>query len=219
MLSLIPRASNIPHELVVLNLVEKEHTRPEYKEMNPTCQVPFINDDGFVLPESTAILRYLAASHHLADHWYPTDVKARARIDYLLDWYHTNIYHTSVYVMERELRPHLWKAERDDSKVKSSEEKMIAAMNLVEEFFLKPEGPFLLGASQPSIADVVFACEYTQTLFLPKAEEEKLLSERPKTKKWLEVMELSLTPHYTEAHKTLPDLIKMVEAVRSVKTL
>ena len=28
-------------------------------------------EDGFVLPESCAILRYLAQRHKVADHWYP----------------------------------------------------------------------------------------------------------------------------------------------------
>ena len=28
-------------------------------------------EDGFVLPESCAILRYLAQRHQVADHWYP----------------------------------------------------------------------------------------------------------------------------------------------------
>ena len=27
--------------------------------------------DGYVLPESSAILKYLAQKHHVADHWYP----------------------------------------------------------------------------------------------------------------------------------------------------
>lgn len=27
--------------------------------------------DGFVLPESSAILKYLAQKHQVADHWYP----------------------------------------------------------------------------------------------------------------------------------------------------
>lgn len=28
--------------------------------------------DDYVLPESSAILKYLAQKHHVADHWYPS---------------------------------------------------------------------------------------------------------------------------------------------------
>lgn len=30
--------------------------------------------DGFVLPESSAILKYLAQKHQVADHWYPSEL-------------------------------------------------------------------------------------------------------------------------------------------------
>jgi len=35
---------------------------------------------------SCAILKYLCARYHLADHWYPDDIKCRARIDEFLFW-------------------------------------------------------------------------------------------------------------------------------------
>lgn len=40
---------------------------------------------------STAILRYLCDSRNLADHWYPSDLKKRAKIDEYLSWHHTNL--------------------------------------------------------------------------------------------------------------------------------
>ncbi len=36
---------------------------PEYRAMNPNGRVPVIEDDGFVLWESNAIVRYLLAKH------------------------------------------------------------------------------------------------------------------------------------------------------------
>jgi hypothetical protein len=51
---------------------------PEYRAMNPNGRVPVIEDDGFVLWESNAIVRYLMASRANGTAWYPTDLKARA---------------------------------------------------------------------------------------------------------------------------------------------
>ena len=51
---------------------------PEFLKLNPFAVVPVIDDDGFILRESHAISRYLAAKHGRTD-LYPTDPKTRAR--------------------------------------------------------------------------------------------------------------------------------------------
>ncbi len=57
----------------------------DYRGMNPNGRIPTINDDGFVLWESHAILRYLANKVG-ADEFYPQKPQARARVDQWLDW-------------------------------------------------------------------------------------------------------------------------------------
>jgi glutathione S-transferase len=44
-----------------------------------------------VLPESAAMLRYLASTHDTARHWYPPDARRRAQIDAALDWQHSTV--------------------------------------------------------------------------------------------------------------------------------
>ena len=58
---------------------------PFYKKMNPNSRVPTIDDDGFVLWESNAIVRYLAAKHG-AGSLYPNDPRQRANSDRWMDW-------------------------------------------------------------------------------------------------------------------------------------
>jgi glutathione S-transferase len=58
---------------------------PFYKRMNPNSRVPTIEDDGLVLWESNAIVRYLAAKHGSGTLW-PTDLKVRADSDRWMDW-------------------------------------------------------------------------------------------------------------------------------------
>ncbi len=60
---------------------------PEYIKMNPNSLVPTIDDDGFVLWESHAIVRYLAAKHGAGTLW-PADLKVRADSDRWMDWTH-----------------------------------------------------------------------------------------------------------------------------------
>ena len=58
---------------------------PFYKKMNPNSRVPTIDDDGFVLWESNAIVRYLAAKHGAAS-LCPQDPRQRADSDRWMDW-------------------------------------------------------------------------------------------------------------------------------------
>lgn len=59
---------------------------PEYRALNPNGRVPAIEDDGFALWESNAIVRYLAARYAPGSAWYPNDARARAMADRWMDW-------------------------------------------------------------------------------------------------------------------------------------
>ncbi len=63
---------------------------PEYRAMNPNGLVPVIDDDGFVLWESNAIVRYLANKHG-AGTLYPTEAQTRASADRWMDWQATTL--------------------------------------------------------------------------------------------------------------------------------
>lgn len=58
---------------------------PEYRRLNPNGLVPTIDDDGFILWESNAIVRYLAAKHAAGTLW-PADPQVRADADRWMDW-------------------------------------------------------------------------------------------------------------------------------------
>lgn len=63
---------------------------PEYVAMNPNRLVPVIDDDGFVLWESNAIVRYLAAKHGEGTLW-PASLAVRADADRWMDWQATEL--------------------------------------------------------------------------------------------------------------------------------
>lgn len=64
---------------------------PEYLAMNPNAVVPTLIDGDFVLWESNAILRYLAAAHAAGTPLWPESLQARANIDRWMDWQQTTL--------------------------------------------------------------------------------------------------------------------------------
>ena len=75
----------VPFERVDAGLHFGVVNTPEYRKLNPNGKVPTIEDDGLVLWESNAIVRYLAAKHGAGTLW-PSDPKQRADSDRWMDW-------------------------------------------------------------------------------------------------------------------------------------
>lgn len=62
----------LPYTTNALNMSAGEHRSPEYLAMNPFAQAPVLDDDGFALRDSQAILVYLAKRYGGAA-WWPED--------------------------------------------------------------------------------------------------------------------------------------------------
>jgi glutathione S-transferase len=56
----------VPYEFVLVDLKQGDNLQPAYLAINPFGKVPAIDDDGFVLFESGAILTYLASKYDKA---------------------------------------------------------------------------------------------------------------------------------------------------------
>ena len=70
---------NIPAELVEVDMMSRAHRSPGYLALNPYGRVPTLEEDGFVLYESTAILEYLEATHPTPP-LVPADTRGRATV-------------------------------------------------------------------------------------------------------------------------------------------
>ena len=66
-------------EIGIVDLFQGGNATPEYAALNPNRKMPVLEDDGFVLWESNAILQYLA-SKKPASGLFPTDAKRQADI-------------------------------------------------------------------------------------------------------------------------------------------
>ena len=75
---------------------------PEFLAMNPNGLVPVIIDDGFVLWESNAILRYLAEK--TGSDLLPSDARERALVDQWLSWMVSDLNPSWAYIVPAKLR-------------------------------------------------------------------------------------------------------------------
>lgn len=89
------RNLNLDVEVKNVNLLAGEHLSPEFLKLNPVHQVPvLVEDDGFVLTQSRAIMIYLVNSRRLGSALYPQESRKRAVID-------QRLYYDATVVFER----------------------------------------------------------------------------------------------------------------------
>ncbi|HUB95308.1 MAG TPA: glutathione S-transferase family protein [Stellaceae bacterium] len=82
--------NKIPVEEQVVDLFKGEHHGEAYRRVNPNRLVPLLEDGDFRLSESATILRYLAET--INSPAYPKDLRKRAKVDEMLDWFNSNFY-------------------------------------------------------------------------------------------------------------------------------
>jgi glutathione S-transferase len=146
---------------------------PEYLAMNPNGLVPVIQDDGFVLYESNAIVRYLAA-RDAADSLWPRDLRSRADVDRWMEWQSTSF------------TPAMWAAfwqlirtapeKRDAAAVEASRSKSEKCAAILDAHLATRR--FLTG-DVFTAADIVAGCAAHRWLNLPLAR-----TARPHLERW-----------------------------------
>jgi glutathione S-transferase len=125
---------NLKFERIEAGLQFGVNTTPEYKAMNPNALVPTIDDDGFVLWESQAIVRYLARKHGMGT-LCPSSPKTCADADRWMDWNATTVWIN--------LRPIFWNLvrippeKRDTGLVNDSRNKLAASMAILDAHLAK----------------------------------------------------------------------------------
>jgi glutathione S-transferase len=145
---------NIEVQQQLVDLFTGEHLKPEFAAINPSCQVPVIDDDGFRLTESSAILKYLADK--VGSPAYPKDLQARARINETMDWLNTGFYRTFGYGL-------CYGQLIDDFKLPdaAAQGMALAASKRGTERYLRVLDNHLLGAKKPWLCgDAITLADY-----------------------------------------------------------
>ena len=95
----------VPIDYQIVDILSGEHHGDAFVSINPNRQVPVLDDDGFRLTESSAILKYLADK--TASSAYPGELQARARVNEAMDWVNSNFYRDWGYgLVYPQLFPH-----------------------------------------------------------------------------------------------------------------
>jgi len=87
--------AGIPLDLQVVDLFTGEQYKPPFEAINPSHQVPVLEDSDFRLTESSSILKYLADK--TGSPQYPKDPRQRAHVNERMDWFNTGFYRDYSY--------------------------------------------------------------------------------------------------------------------------
>ena len=82
----------LPYETIDLDMANGAHKAPEYLKISPFGLVPAIDDGGYTLADSNAILIYLVQTYAKGSHWMPSDPKDAAEVQRWLTVAADNVY-------------------------------------------------------------------------------------------------------------------------------
>jgi glutathione S-transferase len=145
--------NKIPVEEVLVDVMTGEHLKPPYATLNPNCLIPMIEDGDLRLTESSAILKYLADK--IDSPAYPKDLKARAKVNEMMDWINTNFYREWGYnLCYPQLFPHLKRRseEAQAATIEFGQQNARRWLKILNDHWIGPNKPYLCG-NEITIAD------------------------------------------------------------------
>lgn len=132
-----------------MDMTKGETRAPEFVAKNPFHCCPTLEEGGFVLWETHAVMRYLCNKHNLHA-WYPAEADDRARVEQALDWRHCNMYPALakyIYPKMGFAAPLAKKADAEALKALGEH------LEMMDSFYLA-DNKFIAGFETPTIADL-----------------------------------------------------------------
>ena len=186
----------LPVEMQVVDLFTGEHMREPYTKINPNMMIPVLEDGDFRLTESSAILKYLAEKAGLPA--YPKDLKRRARVNEVMDWFNSNFYRDYGYGL---IYPQIFPSHKRPSEqahaatIEWGKEKTKGWLKILNDHIIGPKHSYLCG-DEITIADY-FGAAIIQVGEVIRCD----FSAYPNVKRWL------------DKKKSLPSYNKVYEVV------
>lgn len=196
----------------VVDLFTGAHYQEPFNTINPNHLVPVLEDGDFRLTESSAILKYLADRFDLPE--YPKDLKQRAKVNEVMDWFNANFYKDYAYgFIYPQVFPH---HKRPSDEIhsgtiqwgKANAEKWLQILN---DHWIGPDRQYLVG-------DRITIADYFAAGLLTLGEVVRCdFSKYPNVERWLSnVKKLKTWPQVNEVFYGLVEQVKdqPFEAIR-----
>ncbi len=151
----------LDYEHEVWGKPQRDPNVPEFLAMNPNGTVPVIVDDGFVLWESSAIMRYLAEK--TGSDLLPSEGRERALVDQWLTWQATELNLSWAYIVPAKLRND--PPDPDPERLAAAAVKWTRTMRILETHLDKADGYMANGRF--SLADIVIALSVHRWMRVP----------------------------------------------------
>lgn len=136
-----------------VDLMTGEHLQAPFASVNPNRLVPVLEDGDLRLTECSAILKYLADKTESPA--YPKDLRRRAKVNEMMDWFNTNFYRDFGFGM---VYPQVFpqhKRESDEAQqatIARGKEGARGWLQILNDHWLGPDKPYLCG-DEITIAD------------------------------------------------------------------
>jgi glutathione S-transferase len=163
-------------EFEIVNLLAGEHQRPEFLRLNPAGRLPVLVDGDLVIPESAAIVLYLAEKYPQRK-LLPTDLKGRAEV-----------YRWVMFAMT-ELEQPLWRITRNTFLL-PPEKRVPQDVPLAREDFTRMATVFERHMEGRTfiVGDAITAADCVMAYLMDWANEQGLLEGKPNLQAYLKRM-------------------------------
>ncbi len=175
--------NKIPVDMQVVDIFTGEHMGEPFAAINPSKLIPVLEDGDFRLTECSAILKYLAEK--TSSPAYPKDLKQRARVNEVMDWFNSQFYRDYGYgLIYPQLFPNLKRPSEEVQKatVAWGKEYTKRWLQVLNDHILGPKRKYLCG-DEVTVADyfgaaIIQVGEVIRCNFRPY----------PNIARWLDVM-------------------------------
>ena len=191
-------------DLQVVDLFTGEHLREPFASINPNLMVPVLEDGDFRLTESSAILKYLAEK--TGSPAYPKDLRQRARVNEVMDWFNSNFYRDYGYgLIYPQVFPH-HKRPSDEGQnvtVNWAKEKTQGWLRILNDHIIGPNNKYLCG-------DEITVADYFGFAIIQVGEVIRCdFSAYPNVARWLNTMKSR--PNYGKVYELIQGFGKSLE--------
>jgi glutathione S-transferase len=135
-------------ERINVDLSKREQKTPEFLKIHPFGQIPALDDEGFIVYDSTIINEYLEDEYPYPP-LMPSDSEGRARARLMEDFRDTHFNPYFVHIMQENRKP---EGERDNQRLDNAKAEISKAFDRIEKELQGKE--YLAGSF--SLADVAF---------------------------------------------------------------